>query len=110
MSQQPATDSEQPPDPATGPLRGLREELAESPPLWWALLYFFSLLCGYYVLRPVRDAMAASNDVAAVFPDAWIAWALSHGFELKDFVLQALFTGTFGEQLASIGAGAPAAA
>ncbi len=82
-------------DPPAGAFRRLRQELAESPPLWWALLYFFSLLCGYYVLRPVRDAMAASGDLAAVFPDAWIAWALAHGFALKDFVLQALFTGTF---------------
>ncbi|TWI06317.1 AAA family ATP:ADP antiporter [Luteimonas cucumeris] len=72
-----------------------RAALAASPPLWWALLYFFSLLCGYYVLRPVRDAMAASADVSAVFPQAWIAWARGAGFELKDFTLQLLFTGTF---------------
>jgi AAA family ATP:ADP antiporter len=81
--------------PPPGAFHRLRQELVESPPLWWALLYFFSLLCGYYVLRPVRDAMAASGDLGAVFPEAWIAWALVHGFELKDFVLQALFTGTF---------------
>ncbi len=81
--------------PPVGGLQRLRQELVESPPLWWALLYFFSLLCGYYVLRPVRDAMAASGDLATVFPDAWIAWALGRGFELKDFVLQVLFTGTF---------------
>ena len=49
--------------------------LRESPPLWWAFLYFFCLLSGYYVLRPVRDAMGASSDVAAVFPQAWIDWA-----------------------------------
>jgi ATP:ADP antiporter, AAA family len=82
-------------DPPAVALHRLRQELVESPPLWWALLYFFSLLCGYYVLRPVRDAMAASGDLAAVFPDAWTAWALAHGFQLKDFVLQVLFTGTF---------------
>ena len=72
-----------------------RGALADSPPLWWALLYFFSLLCGYYVLRPVRDAMGASADISAVFPQAWIGWAQRAGFELKDFTLQALFTGTF---------------
>lgn len=88
-------DSQRTSDSQTGALQRLREELIESPPLWWALLYFFSLLCGYYVLRPVRDAMAASADMTTVFPDAWIAWALSRGFELKDFVLQLLFTGTF---------------
>ena len=95
MPPQPEMDSAKDSAPPAGALRGLRQELAESPPLWWALLYFFSLLCGYYVLRPVRDAMAASSDIAAVFPDAWTAWALSHGFALKDFVLQALFTATF---------------
>jgi AAA family ATP:ADP antiporter len=78
----------------------LRRELAESPPLWWALLYFFSLLCGYYVLRPVRDAMGATADVAAIFPQAWILWAEAHGFALKDFVLQFLFTCTFLTMLA----------
>lgn len=72
-----------------------RAALAESPPLWWALLYFFSLLCGYYVLRPVRDAMGASTDVAAVFPRAMIAFGERHGFEVGAFTLQLLFTGTF---------------
>ncbi|MBN8212587.1 MAG: MFS transporter [Xanthomonadales bacterium] len=95
MSPKPEVDSERSSDPPTGALQLLRQELVESPPLWWALLYFFSLLCGYYVLRPVRDAMAASADMTTVFPDAWIAWALGRGFELKDFVLQLLFTGTF---------------
>lgn len=99
MSQLSETDSAQvssaPAAPPMGAFRRLREELTESPLLWWALLYFFSLLCGYYVLRPVRDAMGASADVAAVFPGAWIAWALAHGFELKDFVLQVLFSFTF---------------
>lgn len=99
MSQQPETDSAQVSDPPAGPPAGafqrLRQELIDSPPLWWALLYFFCLLCGYYVLRPVRDAMGASGDVAAVFPGAWTTWALKHGFALKDFVLQVLFTCTF---------------
>ncbi|RMH88635.1 MFS transporter [Lysobacter pythonis] len=76
-------------------LARLREELADSPPLWWALLYFFCLLCGYYVLRPVRDAMGAAGNAVTVFPRAWIEWAGSHGWALKDFTLQILFTGTF---------------
>jgi ATP:ADP antiporter, AAA family len=99
MSQTPHTDSAQgpgaQPQAPSGAFSRLRQELAESPPLWWALLYFFSLLCGYYVLRPVRDAMGASGDVAAVFPKVWVDWALAQGFELKDFVLQVLFTCTF---------------
>jgi len=100
MSSQPAEpvpdDGTDTTDRSTGDERSpLRRELEESPALWWALLYFFSLLCGYYVLRPVRDAMAASADATTIFPDAMIAWALAHGFALKDFVLQALFTATF---------------
>ncbi|HWI24087.1 MAG TPA: MFS transporter [Lysobacter sp.] len=76
-------------------LRRFRAALADSPPLWWALLYFFSLLCGYYVLRPVRDAMGSSGDALTVFPRAWVTYADAHGWDLTDFTLQLLFTGTF---------------
>lgn len=72
-----------------------RQALGESPPLWWALAYFFSLLCGYYVLRPVRDAMAASSDVASVFPPAFIALGEHYGFSVGAFTVQLLFTATF---------------
>lgn len=81
-------------------MSGLRRALSRTPPLWWSLLYFFCLLCGYYVLRPVRDAMGASADAATVFPHAWIEFARGRGWELKDFVLQALFTCTFVAMLA----------
>ncbi|MCD7100074.1 MFS transporter [Stenotrophomonas sp. MMGLT7] len=67
----------------------------DSPALWWSLLYFFCLLTGYYVLRPVRDAMGASSDVLAVFPAALVQWAGRTGISLGDFTLQVLFTGTF---------------
>ncbi|MEE7559303.1 MFS transporter, partial [Xanthomonas sp. Kuri4-2] len=82
----------------TPPRRGLsrlRGALGESPPLAWAFLYFFCLLSGYYVLRPVREAMGASSDVAAVFPPAMIAFFTAHGMPLKDFTLQVLFTCAF---------------
>ncbi len=60
---------------SAGPERaGLRQALRQSPPLLWAGLYFFCLLSGYYVLRPVREAMAASADLQTVFPPALIAW------------------------------------
>ena len=95
MPPQPEMDSAKDSAPPAGALRGLRQELAESPPLWWALLYFFSLLCGYYVLRPVRDAMGASSDVAAVFPPALVAWAERSGLDLGGLTLQLLFTATF---------------
>jgi ATP:ADP antiporter, AAA family len=60
-----------------------------------SFLYFFSLLCGYYVLRPVRDAMGASADVQAIFPRAMIEWFAARGVAVGDFTLQILFTGTF---------------
>lgn len=80
---------------ADGRLRRFRGALADSPPLWWSLLYFFSLLCGYYVLRPVRDAMGASGDAATVFPRWLVDWSAGHGFLLGEYTLQVLFTGTF---------------
>lgn len=84
--------------PASGPQRPLHALLAAfggSPALWWSFLYFFCLLSGYYVLRPVREAMGASADVEAVFPPAMIAFFAAHGMPLKDFTLQVLFTCTF---------------
>lgn len=69
--------------------------LGESPPLLWSFLYFFCLLSGYYVLRPVREAMGASNDIAAVFPPAMIEFFAARGLPLKDLTLQVLFTMTF---------------
>ena len=74
----------------------LRVRLVDQPAaLWWSLLYFFSLLCGYYVLRPVRDAMGSSGDALTVFPRSWVAWATARGWDITDFTLQILFTGTF---------------
>ena len=35
----------------------------ERGPLVWSFLYFFCLLCGYYMLRPVRDEMAIEGGV-----------------------------------------------
>ena len=37
-----------------------REEL---PALAWSFAYFFCLLCGYYILRPVRDEMGIQGGV-----------------------------------------------
>lgn len=80
---------------STSRLARFRAALSASPPLWWALLYFFCLLCGYYVLRPVRDAMGASSDPAAVFPAWLLEWAAGRGIALGDYTLQVLFSGTF---------------
>ena len=78
-----------------GRMGNFRAALAEAPPLLWSFLYFFCLLSGYYVLRPVREAMGASSDVAAVFPPAMIEFFAVRGIELKELVLQVLFTCTF---------------
>jgi AAA family ATP:ADP antiporter len=72
-----------------------RGALRSSPPLLWAFLYFFCLLSGYYVLRPVREAMGASADVQTVFPPAMIEFFVQRGISLGDFTLQVLFTFTF---------------
>lgn len=41
----------------------VKVEPDERPALIWSFLYFFCLLCGYYVLRPVRDEMAIQGGV-----------------------------------------------
>ncbi len=76
-------------------LRQLVQELRDTPALWWSFVYFFCLLSGYYVLRPVREAMAASSNMDTLFPPALIAWFDSHGIALKDFTLQFLFSCVF---------------
>ena len=73
----------------------LRSHLRDFPPLLWSFLYFFTLLTGYYVLLPVRDALGATGDVQAVFPAALVDWAAGYGVQLGELTLQILFTGTF---------------
>lgn len=41
----------------------VKVEAGERVPLLWSFLYFFCLLCGYYMLRPVRDEMAIEGGV-----------------------------------------------
>ena len=82
-------------DTASTRLGRLRSALAESPPLLWSFAYFFCLLSGYYVLRPVREAMAASSDIEAVFPPALIAFFAERGVALGEFTLQFIFTAVF---------------
>src|SRR3989449_9097582 len=61
--------------------RVLRAEPHELSALAWAFAYFFLLLCSYYLLRPVRDALAVQAGTAK---------------------LQWLFTGTFPAMLAVV--------
>ncbi|MCR6662836.1 MAG: MFS transporter [Luteimonas sp.] len=81
--------------PPANTLGRFRAALAESPPLLWSFLYFFCLLSGYYVLRPVREAMVASSDIEAVFPPALIAFFAERGIALGDFIPQFIFTSVF---------------
>jgi ATP:ADP antiporter, AAA family len=67
----------------------------QSPALLWSFIYFFCLLSGYYVLRPVREAMSASNDVEAIFPLSMIDFFAQRGVALADFTLQVIFTLVF---------------
>jgi len=76
-------------------LRAALVEIVTLPSLRWSFLFFFCLLAGYYVLRPVRDAMGASSEVEAVFPKAMIAFFAARGIPLQDLVLQVLATCTF---------------
>src|SRR5918994_4808791 len=46
--------------------RFLRAEPHELPALGWAFAYFFLLLCSYYLLRPVRDALAVEAGAQAL--------------------------------------------
>jgi AAA family ATP:ADP antiporter len=73
----------------------LNAALRESPPLIWAFVYFFCLLSGYYVLRPVREAMGSSADVQAIFPPWLIEVFAKGGMSLGELTLQVLFTCTF---------------
>jgi AAA family ATP:ADP antiporter len=59
----------------------LAVERGEWRPLLWSFSYFFSLLCGYYIIRPMRDEMG-------------IAGGVEH--------LQWMFSGTFLVMLAAV--------
>ena len=79
----------------TDRLGGFVSAMRDYPPLIWSFLYFFFLLTGYYVLRPVRDAMGSSAEIQDIFPTWFIEAALSRGIKLSDLTLQVLFTLVF---------------
>ncbi|GAB3678185.1 MFS transporter [Salinisphaera aquimarina] len=54
----------------------LKLEPGEFAPVGWSFAYFFCLLCGYYILRPVRDEMGIQGGVDA------LAWVFSGTFLL----------------------------
>jgi ATP:ADP antiporter, AAA family len=73
----------------------LKKAMTEVPALPISAIYFFCLLCGYYLLRPVRDAFGASPDVEAIFPQWLVQWCAAKNIVISDLTLQILFTGTF---------------
>lgn len=57
-----------PPAPAGGPLHRLLQKAIDIRPeevaaLLWSCLFIFSVLCSYYVLRPIRDEMGVQGGV-----------------------------------------------
>lgn len=74
-------------------------ERSERKALFWASAYFFFILCGYYVLRPVRDSLGASvkglqNNLPVFFTINLIAFTvinvlygvLTSKFQRKQFI------------------------
>jgi ATP:ADP antiporter, AAA family len=61
--------------------RAVRVHASEVAAMFWSFCYFFCLLCGYYILRPVRDEMGIQGGVGN---------------------LQWLFTATFVAMLAAV--------
>lgn len=63
--------------------RALKLERGEFVPVAWSFAYFFCLLCGYYILRPLRDEMGIQGGVDA------LAWVFSVTFLLMLAVVPA---------------------
>jgi AAA family ATP:ADP antiporter len=54
----------------------LRAEPGEWAAFGWSFLYFFALLAGYYVLRPVRDALGAVHRLELLFTATFVCMVL----------------------------------
>lgn len=71
--------------------RLLKLQPAERPAVLWAFAYFFCLLCAYYILRPVRDAMgiaAGVENLQWLFSATFIAMLLAvplYGWATRHF-------------------------
>jgi len=64
-----------PPDDRTPPAL-FRTEPGEWAAFAWSFAYFFALLTGYYVIRPVRDAMGATSRLELLFTATFICMLL----------------------------------
>ena len=61
---------------APKPTRWIDAQPGEWAAFGWAFLYFFALLTGYYVLRPVRDAMGAVSRLELLFTRTFVCMLL----------------------------------
>jgi AAA family ATP:ADP antiporter len=57
------------------PLLGATRD--ELPALVWSFIYFFALLCGYYVLRPIRDALGSEYELRWLFMATFVSMLLA---------------------------------
>jgi AAA family ATP:ADP antiporter len=64
------------PDPLDRLLAGLGVRPGEGVALLWSFVYFFALLCGYYTIRPVRDAMGAVHALEWLFTATFLVMLL----------------------------------
>ncbi len=63
-------------DPLDRLLAGVGVRPGEGIALVWSFLYFFALLCGYYTIRPVRDAMGAVHALEWLFTATFLVMLL----------------------------------
>ncbi len=59
-----------------GERRFLGATRAEWPALLWSFVYFFSLLAGYFVIRPLRDALGTGHRLEWLFSGTFVVMLL----------------------------------
>lgn len=89
--------------------RATRVEPAELRPVAWSFAYFFCLLCGYYILRPVRDEMGIQGGIGNlpwVFTGTFVAMLLTvpvFGAAVARFPRRRLLPGVYLFFIANLG-------
>lgn len=88
--------------------RALALEPGELQPVAWSFGYFFFLLAGYFVLRPVRDEMGIQggvDDLAWVFSATFVVMLLVvplFGWAVRRFSRRGLVLVSYGFSIAVI--------
>jgi len=86
----------------------LKLEHGEWRPVAWSFLYFFSLLGGYYVLRPVRDEMGIQgglDNLPWLFTATFVTMALAvpvYGWAATRFARRSLLPAVYGFFIANL--------